>query len=111
SKPLACGRPACPRGVREQPVATRQDQTYAPGRVAERASLEFRCFHGNPPWAREPRRDSRAKGVAVQSPKHPGSAKGSPHGSSRVANEAGEGRQAARVGHAKSGGESTPTSL
>jgi hypothetical protein len=35
----------------------------------------------------------------------------SPHGSSRVANEAGGGRQAARVGHAKSGGESTAMSL
>ena len=35
----------------------------------------------------------------------------SPHGPACVENEADGGRQAARAGHAKSGGESTPTSL
>ena len=40
----------------------------------------------------------------------PSAIRRSPPGSSAVANEAG-GRQAARVGHAKSGGESTAMSL
>ena len=80
---VGLGHPGSLRGLREQHVAIRQDQTYAPGRVAERASPEFRCFHGKTPLALgEPHRDSRARVWRFNHPSGP------PAGPARVANEA-----------------------
>src|SRR4029453_18939713 len=60
------GSPGLLRGPR---AALGQNQTNALGRVAEQASLELGCLHRSPPLAlRELRRDSVARGEAVQSP-------------------------------------------